>query len=315
MTTATNVVDSWLQQTTPSATPTIEAQATNLFMARDRGIDVLSTPFKTDVNTNSPLGVWSPVITAGNQLADDIVVSGLPVNSWMFYAILGKADLVGGNYVENSRRDISNMTLTEGIKPTYALNEVIGSLQHTIYGSMFDTLSLNMDGGFLKAQMNGIGRGQTIGDTPSGSTFPSSVDSLYNLQTHYKWNSNAISNILTVEATLKQAPNLSIGSDGFIKDISDNNPIFTNFTISFIGEQLAIYTDCFNKTLRDISWRMDKSVNNHFFDITASNSLCNEVRYVKEKGKVIGGAASFFSSAISIDALDDLNDSFLKIPA
>ena len=312
---STNVIDSLLQQKTPSEIPTIAATPTYLMMARDRGVDVLNMSLKTNINSNSPLGSWSPVITAGNQLADNISVSGLLVNSLPFYAILGKADLAGGNYVVNSRRDISNMTLTEGVKPTYALNEVIGTVQHTVYGAMFDTLSLNYDGGFLKAALSGQGRSQTIGDTPSGSTYPSAVQSKFNLQTHYKWNAAAIENILSVECTMKQGSNLSIGKEGFIEDISDNNPIFTNFTISFIGEQLAIFTDDFNKTKRDILWRMDKSQDpTHFFEISAPDSLCNEIRYVKEKGKIIGGAATFTSAAVSVDILDGLNDSFLTIP-
>ena len=33
-----------------------------------------------------------------------------------------------------------------------------------------------------------------------------------------------------------------------------------------------------------------------------------------EKGKVVGGAATFTAAAISIDALDGVNDSFFKIP-
>jgi hypothetical protein len=311
---ATTIIDSFLPQASPTATPTIDAAATYLFMARQQNRDVLEMPLNTEIQQAQPMGQYYADLTAGNQIANGIVVSGHPVNCIPFWALLGKADLAGGNYVEDSQRDISNLTLTEGVKPTYACHEVVGDTKHTVYGVLFNQLDLSMrnDGNPLLARMSGIGQSQVSGDTPSGSTYPTSVSTLYDTMTHFKWNTTAY-DVTDVAMTLMQVSRNSVGSTGFNVHNSDNSAILGNFTIGFIGDADAIWTDNFNKQSRAIEWKVDKSADASFFTVAAAGCFCHTFKYVKIGGEVVGGSAGFITTNVSVNAKDGIVDEFYKL--
>ena len=273
---------------------------------------VLDMNFEVSVAQAKKLGNWYPTNAAGSYPLDKIMASYIPVNGIMFFATLGKAT----HTVANTTQTITNMTTTEGRKPRYKLLEKIGTgIKHEAFGGLWHDLTLRYEGRELFATQMGKAQKHTNSSSvPSATTFPSDVSTPFLNHSYFKWNSSAIDTLMC-EFKIAQVVNAHEGSSGYYDEISESDAMIATWSLGFSGEQSTLFTDYMARTARQIDWKMTKRSITEYFTITCANSICTNIKYIKEKNEIAGGVATFLSENCSVVVKDDVADTFYTVPS
>lgn len=289
------------------------------------GLTVGNIPANREIDAGNVMGLSYPTIAAGNFPQRVVQHHGTLVNLVPVYGMLGKA----AHTIANQKQTITNFTTTQATKPFYLNGEKIGSLDRKyVYNCMIRDLAIDyITGGVVTFNQLSIGKKVEINNAivPTAPIFPSSIDSEFDVFTHFKWGVDgseaAVDKITSIQCRMTQGNPITTNADeGYLKTISPWDPIYTGFVVQFREENAALYADQHTGTKRSILWKMAKSAaesgntHNFEFDTVGASAICNSLVPVKNKGQVVSWTAVFTCADITCVGQDYVADTFYTIP-
>ena len=318
----TTIVDMFEQSEGPADESTMVGQTTHKWggFAESRGYP-LGLDFNVQLNQEEILGQsYANLDSGGNYPADPVKVnSSILVNGIPYHAVYGKADLVGGTYIADTVRDITNFTTTQVLKPRYHCAEVLGTLkEHEVFSVLFHDLNTSHIIGFpITFDMVGKGyKHQISAITLPTPTFPGTETGGFDILNTLEWNNVALTKPFMIQTKATQTVKATIGDDGYYVTITEWSPIFSAMVIGFRGVgNSGIWDDFHAKTKRSLQYKTLKGSDpTQYLDVNSAANIVRSLVPVKVQGEIISFTAVIEMQNPVITARDGINDSFYTIP-
>lgn len=239
------------------------------------GKPILTIGLGENLKIREIMGQYYNEVEAGLQLADRVGLDFVPVNARPLWWMLGERTATTG------ARTISNMDGTSR-KPRLSLWQQINNDKRHVYGTVFESMSMNWDNSQLNFTMSGKGMKHGTDAYSPSKSYEGTIKTPWNHMTAMSWNAGSLTPYkMTGQLTQPITP--MIGYGGYYQEINEFSALGGTYNLivsSANGETMM--ADKESSTPRTFSWEVRKADDNaKYMTFTHTNCRIRQINATK----------------------------------
>lgn len=221
------------------------------------GKPILTIGLGEDLKLRDIMGQYYQEVESGLQLADRISLNFIPTNAKPLYWMLGKeTDTAVG-----AERVISNMDGTAR-KPRISVWKQVNNDKRHVYGTVFESMTLNWENNQLNVMMSGKGMKHGTDAFSPSITPEGSISTVWNHMSAMQWNAGDLVPY-KLTGSFNQPILPMIGYGGYYQEINEFAPLGGTYNLIVTatnGETML--ADYASQTPRTFTWTVKKADDN-----------------------------------------------------